>query len=80
MAKRYNTTKAKSILALTFFLYNMNPGTDPLVRVKSSTKIHVQIESIKCRKTGNKENQDTQVIPACKVKTIGKKKYNFSEN
>ncbi|CAG8469603.1 21003_t:CDS:2, partial [Gigaspora rosea] len=65
MAKRYNATKAKSIPALTSFLHNMNPGTDPLVRVKSGAKIRVQVESIKRRKTessmkksGDKENQD----------------------
>ncbi|CAG8567442.1 19128_t:CDS:2 [Gigaspora margarita] len=73
MAERYNAAKAKSIPALTSFLHNMNPGTDPLVRMKSVAKIRVQIESIKHRKTkssmkksGDKKNQDSQVIPACK--------------
>ncbi|CAG8849810.1 45995_t:CDS:2, partial [Gigaspora margarita] len=80
MAERYNAAKAKSIPALISFLYNMNPGTDPLVRMKSGAKIRVQVESIKRRKTGNKENQDSQVIPARKVRAIGKKKHNLSEN
>ncbi|CAG8507743.1 1549_t:CDS:2, partial [Gigaspora rosea] len=40
----------------------------------------IPVESIKYRKTGNKENQDPQVIPACKVRAIGKKKHNLSKN
>ncbi|CAG8713811.1 1557_t:CDS:2, partial [Gigaspora rosea] len=80
IAERYNAAKAKSIPALTSFLYNMNPGTDPLVHVKSGAKICVQVESIKHRKTGNKKNQDPQVIPIHKVRAISKKKHNLSQN
>ncbi|CAG8799982.1 11338_t:CDS:2, partial [Dentiscutata erythropus] len=39
LAKKYGTAKAKSILALTSFLYNMNYDTDLLVYVKSGAKI-----------------------------------------
>ncbi|CAG8789967.1 13318_t:CDS:2, partial [Gigaspora rosea] len=79
LAKRYNAAKAKSIPVLIFFLYNMNHNSDPLGRVKSSAKIRVQVESVKCRKTessvkksGDKENRDHDpyVIPARKVRAI----------
>ncbi|RIB25668.1 hypothetical protein C2G38_2165391 [Gigaspora rosea] len=89
LAKRYNAAKAKSIPVLIFFLYNMNHNSDPLGRVKSSAKIRVQVESVKCRKTessvkksGDKENRDHDpyVIPARKVRAIGKKRHNLSQN
>ncbi|CAG8727706.1 16494_t:CDS:2, partial [Gigaspora margarita] len=83
-AERYNAAKAKSIPALTSFLYNMNRGTDPLVCVKSSAKIRVQVESVKCRKTeagikksSNKKNHDPYIIPARKVRTVDKKKHSL---
>ncbi|CAG8833492.1 33323_t:CDS:2, partial [Gigaspora margarita] len=83
-AERYNAAKAKSIPALTSFLYNMNCGTDPLVHVKSGAKIRVQVEFVKRRKTevgvkksGNKENNDSHIIPARKVQTVDKKKYSL---
>ncbi|CAG8782104.1 7471_t:CDS:2, partial [Gigaspora margarita] len=50
LAERYNVAKAKSIPALTSFLYSINHDKDPLVCVKSGAKIHIQVESIKCRK------------------------------
>ncbi|CAG8840347.1 43878_t:CDS:1, partial [Gigaspora margarita] len=43
LAKRYNAAKAKFILVLTSFLYNIKSNNDPLVCVKSSTKLHVQV-------------------------------------
>lgn len=65
-AERYNVAKSKSTTALTSFLYNINRNADPLTRIKSGAKIHVQVESVKRRKT-NKENVDPQVIPTRKV-------------
>ncbi|CAG8549760.1 3311_t:CDS:2, partial [Dentiscutata heterogama] len=66
-AERYNTAKAKFILALTTFLYNVNHNTDPLVRMRSGTKIRVQVESVKRRKlVDNKENSDPHIILARK--------------
>ncbi|CAG8735113.1 12768_t:CDS:2, partial [Gigaspora rosea] len=38
-AKRYNAAKAKSIPALTSFLYDINRNVDPLTHVKSGSKI-----------------------------------------
>ncbi|CAG8630136.1 11591_t:CDS:2, partial [Gigaspora rosea] len=79
LAERYNAAKAKSILVLTSFLYNMNRNSDPLGHVKSGAKIHVQVEFVKCKKTepsvkksGDKKNRDhnPHVIPACKVRAI----------
>ncbi|RIB12353.1 hypothetical protein C2G38_2041902 [Gigaspora rosea] len=72
LAKRYNAAKAKSIPVLTSFLYSINCNKDPLVQ--SSTKIYVQVESVKHRKTesgakksNGKENHDPHAIPAQKV-------------
>ncbi|CAG8821144.1 7350_t:CDS:1, partial [Dentiscutata erythropus] len=74
---RYNAAKTKSIPALISFLYNVNYNSDPLVRVKSSAKIRIQVELVKCRKTksgvnksGSKENCDPHIIPARKVRAI----------
>ncbi|CAG8739941.1 1658_t:CDS:1, partial [Gigaspora rosea] len=69
-AERYNAAKAKSIPALISFLYDINRNVDPLTRVKSGSKIRVQVESVKRRKTGNKENSDPHIIPARKVRAI----------
>ncbi|CAG8747706.1 6648_t:CDS:2, partial [Racocetra persica] len=41
-AERYNVAKAKSVLALTLFLYDINHNVNPLARVKSGAKIRVQ--------------------------------------
>ncbi|CAG8844932.1 34095_t:CDS:1, partial [Racocetra persica] len=75
-AKRYNSAKTRSITVLASFLYNIGRDADPLVRVKSGAKIHMQVESVKRRKTesgakksNNKEN-DLHVIPARKVQAI----------
>ncbi|CAG8644561.1 4439_t:CDS:2 [Gigaspora rosea] len=49
-------------------------------------KIHVQVESVKRRKTGlnakskEKENNDPHIIPARKVRAVKKKKHNISQN
>ncbi|CAG8513665.1 26232_t:CDS:2 [Gigaspora rosea] len=51
---RYKATKLQSISRLTTFLYDINCNSDPLMRVKGSKKISIQVESIKQRKTGNK--------------------------
>ncbi|CAG8786664.1 21248_t:CDS:2, partial [Dentiscutata erythropus] len=58
LAERYNAAKAKSILALTSFLYNIDRSVDPLTRVKSDAKIQTQVESVKRRKKAvcDKEN------------------------
>ncbi|CAG8545213.1 34975_t:CDS:2, partial [Racocetra persica] len=89
LAERYNAAKAKFILVLTSFLYNVNRNSDLLGRVKSGAKICVQVESVKHRKTessikksGDKENHDndSHVISACKVRAIGKKRHNLSQN
>ncbi|CAG8611440.1 11659_t:CDS:2, partial [Dentiscutata heterogama] len=85
LAEQYNSAKAKSILVLTSFLHNIKPNNDLLVRIKSGARIHVQIESVKCRKTGlstknSKENVDPHIIPACKVRAVSKKKHNISQN
>ncbi|RIB24237.1 hypothetical protein C2G38_2169148 [Gigaspora rosea] len=87
LAERYNTSKIKSIPALISFLYNVNHNLDALVRVKSGVKIHVQVESVMHRKTksgvsnsGSKENCDPHVILACKVRAIGNKKHDLSQN
>ncbi|CAG8451957.1 3705_t:CDS:2 [Gigaspora rosea] len=80
-AERYNMAKAKSVLALTTFLYNINCNTDLLVRMRSGTKIHVQIESVKRRKlVDNKENSDPHTIPAHKVRSVSKKGHRLSKN
>ncbi|CAG8795132.1 25665_t:CDS:2, partial [Gigaspora margarita] len=90
LAERYNAAKAKSILVLTSFLYNVNRNSDPLGRVKSGAKIRVQVESVKRRKTessvkksGDKENhdRDLHVISARKIRAIAfqfhhERKYN----
>ncbi|CAG8561299.1 12967_t:CDS:2 [Gigaspora margarita] len=39
LAKHYNAAKAKSILALTLFLYNIDWSVNLLTHVKSGTKI-----------------------------------------
>ncbi|CAG8589637.1 20394_t:CDS:2 [Dentiscutata erythropus] len=46
-AKQYNMAKAKSVPALTTFLYNINHNTNPLVYMRSGAKIHMQVESVK---------------------------------
>ncbi|CAG8715344.1 9796_t:CDS:1, partial [Gigaspora rosea] len=47
LAEQYNAARAKSIPVLTFFLYNVKFGSDPLGHVKSGAKIHVQVELVK---------------------------------
>ncbi|CAG8650128.1 18004_t:CDS:2, partial [Racocetra persica] len=78
-AERYNAAKAKSVPALVSFLYDINRDIDPFARVKSGTKIRVQVESVKHRRTSNndKENIDQHIIPARKVKAKGKKAHNI---
>ncbi|CAG8682781.1 4121_t:CDS:1, partial [Gigaspora rosea] len=78
-AERYHVAKSKSIPVLTSFLYNINRNSDPLIRIKSGAKIPVQVESVKRRKI-NKENVDPQVIPARKVRKVGKKAHSLSQN
>ncbi|CAG8752336.1 8540_t:CDS:2 [Gigaspora margarita] len=87
LAERYNAAKDKSIPVLTSFLYNVKSGSDPIGRVKSGAKIHVQVESVKHRKTRlntkhskEKENNDPHIIPARKVWAVKKKKHNISQN
>ncbi|CAG8778151.1 29157_t:CDS:2, partial [Racocetra persica] len=74
-----NCTKAKSVPALTSFLYDINRNVDPLARVKSGAKIRVQVKSIKRRKTSNndKENIDQYIISARKVRAKDKKAHNI---
>ncbi|CAG8812858.1 4389_t:CDS:1, partial [Gigaspora rosea] len=86
LAERYNAARSKSIPVLTSFLYNVKSVSDPLGRVKSGAKIHVQVESVKRRKTGlnvksskEKENNDPHIIPVHKVWAV-KKKHNISQN
>ncbi|CAG8815043.1 16122_t:CDS:1, partial [Dentiscutata erythropus] len=48
-------------------------NNDPLACVKSDARIHVQVESIKCRKNrpeakNSKENIDLHIIPAHKIR------------
>src|ERR1044071_3973013 len=91
--ERYAAAKSKSIPRLCFFLYNPNHENhelDPKSRVKSGSKIHVQVESIKRRKMEvsgsgrrklptarkDKENLDPQVIPTRKKKKASKKVHN----
>ncbi|CAG8769824.1 26359_t:CDS:2 [Gigaspora margarita] len=70
---------------LTSFLHNIKPNNDPLARVKSGAKIHVQVESVNRQKKevgtkNSKENVDPHIIPACKVRAVSKKKHNISQN
>lgn len=73
---RYNVAKSKSISRLSSFLYDLNRDLDPMVRVNSGAQIHVQVESIKRRKTigdakqrlhvfknNDRDNLDPQTIP-----------------
>jgi|ERR1043165_757952 hypothetical protein len=95
--ERYAAAKSKSIPRLCSFLYNPNHENhelDPKSRVKSGSKIHVQVESIKRRKTEvsgsgrrklptarkDKENLDPQVIPTRKKKKASKKVHNLNKN
>ncbi|CAG8752976.1 26141_t:CDS:2, partial [Racocetra persica] len=56
-----------------------NGGSQLQHTFKNGTKIHVQVELVKRRKT-NKENIDSQVIPARKIRTVDKKIHNLSQN
>ncbi|CAG8819011.1 8203_t:CDS:2, partial [Racocetra persica] len=71
--------KTRSIPALTAFLNDINCNTDPLVRIRSSAKIRVQVESVKCRKTIKGKKNDPHTIPACKVRAVGKKAYSLNK-
>ncbi|PKY55713.1 hypothetical protein RhiirA4_475356 [Rhizophagus irregularis] len=92
-AKRYHASKSQSIPQLCSFLYDINRNVDP-TRVKSGSMIHVQVESVKRRKSegsngtrrklsaiveGEKENSDPQTIQSRK-KRKGKKEHNLSKN
>lgn len=45
--KYYRAAKSQSIPRLTSFLYDLNDGADPTARIKSSSMIRVQVESVK---------------------------------
>ncbi|CAG8489833.1 15462_t:CDS:2, partial [Dentiscutata heterogama] len=66
---------------LTTFLYNVNRNTNPLVCMRSGTKIRMQVKSVKHRKlVDNKKNSDPHIISARKVWAVGKKGHRLSEN
>ncbi|CAG8797107.1 20458_t:CDS:2 [Gigaspora margarita] len=80
LAEKYNAAKTKSIPALMSFFYSINRKKDLLVQVKSGAKIHVQVKSVKYRKTesdakksNNKENNDSHAILAQKVWAVSKR-------
>ncbi|CAG8720399.1 29658_t:CDS:2, partial [Racocetra persica] len=78
---RYIAARTKSISRLSSFLYDINRDLDPMVHAKSDSRIRVQVESIRRRKTEMvtasknkaKETLDPQNIPVRKKKKNGKK-------
>ena len=50
-AKYYEVTKLKSIFQLVSFLYDLNCNLDLTVNIRSSSMIHIQVESVKQYKT-----------------------------
>ncbi|CAG8663417.1 10514_t:CDS:2 [Funneliformis caledonium] len=91
---RYNAAKSKSILQLFSLLYDLNHDLDPIVHIKSSAHIRVQVESIKRRKmeggsskqrlpvliNKDKENLDPHAIPVRKKRKTAKKEHNLCKN
>ena len=83
----------KSIPRLASFLYDLNRNLDPTINIRSGSKIRVQVESVKRRKTEGsgrkrklpainkeKENLDPHTIPSRKMTKAGKKEHNLSKH
>ncbi|CAG8736886.1 32299_t:CDS:2 [Gigaspora margarita] len=66
--------------SLIFFLYDVNCNTDPHVCIRSGAKICIQVESVKCKKTIKDKENNSHVIPVCKVQAVGKKMHSLSKN
>lgn len=90
--ERYEAAESKSISRLVSFLYDINRDLDPTVNIRSGSMIHVQVESVKRRKSEgsgrkrklptikDKENSDPQIVPSRKKRKIDKKEHNLSKN
>ena len=60
-AKRYHSSKSKSIPRLCSFLYNVNHNVDA-THVKSGAMIRVQVESVKRRKIVGSNGPNSRVL------------------